>query len=208
MLVGSDRPACAFRGVQLRRVDPRGHKSKISKRHRMPFRVLVLCLSGQGDPPALFVVSSSGGLTLEVISQRSQKGTERLSEIFALCLSPQGKPPPLFVMSSSGGLTLEVISQEPKKAQNAFLGSRLMLVGSDQPACAFLGVQLQRVDPRGHKSKISKRHRTPFRDLRLMLVGSGRPTSAFRGVKYFFLKGSIVVLHCGLLCDKLLRYLL
>ncbi len=47
-----------------------------------------------------------------------------------------------------------------------------------------------------------------FPGSRLMLVGSGRPACAFLCVKYFFLKGSIVVLHCGLLCDKLLRYLL
>ncbi len=50
-----------------------------SKRHRTPFLVLALCLSPQGKPPPLFVVSSSGGLRLEVISQRFQKGTERLS---------------------------------------------------------------------------------------------------------------------------------
>ena len=83
---------------------------------------LVLCLSGQGEPPELFVVSSSGGLRLEVISQRSQKGTERLSEIFALCLSPQGEPPPLFVVSSSGGLTLEVISQVTQKGTERLSG--------------------------------------------------------------------------------------
>ncbi len=47
-----------------------------------------------------FPLSSSGGLRLEVISQRSQKGQERLSEIFALCLSPQGEPPPLFLLHS------------------------------------------------------------------------------------------------------------
>ncbi|KML32792.1 hypothetical protein VL12_13375 [Rossellomorea marisflavi] len=99
-----------------------------------------LMLFAIGQAPLLFVVSSSGGLRLEVISQRSQKGTERLSEIFALCLSPQGKPPPLFAVSSSGGLTLEVISQEPQKAKSAFPGSRLMLVGSDQPASAFRDV--------------------------------------------------------------------
>jgi hypothetical protein len=42
--------------------------------------------------------SSSGGLGLEVISQVSQKGKERLSGCLALCLSSQGEPPPLFVL--------------------------------------------------------------------------------------------------------------
>ena len=101
------------------------------------FGAFALCLSGQPNPPPLFFLSSSGCLRLEVISQRSQKGTERLSEIFALCLSPQGKPPPLFF------------------------------------------VQFRRVDPRGHKPSHPKRHRTPFRVTRLMLVGSAQPASTF-----------------------------
>ncbi len=47
----------------------------------------------------------------------------------------------------------------------------------------FYGVQLWRVDPRGHKSRIPKRPRAPFRHSRLMLVGSKRPASAFLGVQ-------------------------
>jgi hypothetical protein len=35
-------------------------------------------------------------LGLEVISQVTQKGKERLSGLLVLCLSPQGEPPPLF----------------------------------------------------------------------------------------------------------------
>ncbi len=77
----------------------------------------VLCLSGQTDPPALFYMSSSGGLPLEVISQNPQKGKERLSGGFVLCLSGQTDPPALFYVSSSGCLRLEVISQRSQKGQ-------------------------------------------------------------------------------------------
>jgi len=54
-----------------------------------------------------------------------------------------------------------------------------VLVGPDQPASAFLIVQLRGLEARGHKSNLPKRQRTPFRHVRLMLVASGQSPSAF-----------------------------
>jgi hypothetical protein len=55
----------------------------------------------------------------------------------------------------------------------------LMLVASNQAACAFGVVQLRRLEARGHKSNRPKRQRAPFRPVRLMLVASVRATCAF-----------------------------
>ncbi len=138
-----------------------------------------LCLSGQPNPPPLFFMSSSGCLRLEVISQRSQKDQGRLSEIFALCLSPQGKHPPLFFLSSSGCLRLEVISQRSQKGQGRLSEIFALCLSPQGKHPPLFLVQFRRVDPRGHKSKSPKRHRTPFRSLCLMLVGSAQPSSTF-----------------------------
>ncbi len=100
-----------------------------------------LCLSPQGKPPPLFFLSSSGCLRLEVISQRSQKGKGRLSEIFALCLPPQGKPPPLFFVQFRRVDPRGHKPSHPKRHRTPFRVTRLMLVGSAQPASTFLYIR-------------------------------------------------------------------
>jgi hypothetical protein len=62
-----------------------------------------LVLVGPDPPGSAFLVSSSRGLGLEVISQVTQKGKGRLSGLLVLCLSPQCEPLPLFYLSSSAG---------------------------------------------------------------------------------------------------------
>jgi hypothetical protein len=61
--------------------------------------------------------------------------------------------------------------------------TRLMLVAPGRAPSAFRNVQLQRLVPRGHKSRTPKRQRAPFRRSRLMLVGPEQAASAFRNVQ-------------------------
>ena len=49
------QPRSAFLYVQLRRVAPRGHKSKAPKRHRTPFWCLRLMLVGAERPASAFL---------------------------------------------------------------------------------------------------------------------------------------------------------
>jgi len=96
MLVASGQSPSAFRNVQLRRLAPRGHKSRPPKRQRAPFRRSRLMLVGPAQAASAFRDIQLQGLGLEVISQVTQKGKERLFRLLVLCLSPQGKPLPLF----------------------------------------------------------------------------------------------------------------
>jgi hypothetical protein len=54
-----------------------------------------------------------------------------------------------------------------------------VLVGPDQPASAFLVVQLRGLEARGHMSNHPKRQRAPFRMVCHMLVASEQSPSAF-----------------------------
>ncbi len=118
-------------------------------------------------------------------SRRRSRGSSTSSPQESKSLQRKGTDPSsLFFMSSSGGLRFEVISQSPQKGpRTPFRCLRLMLVGAERPASAFLNVQLRRVEARGHKAKKPKRPRTPFRLLRLMLVASERAASAFLHVQ-------------------------
>ncbi len=70
-------------------------------------------------------------------------------------------------------------SRTPKRQRAPFRRSRLMLVGPEQAASAFLHVQLQGLGARGHKPSNPKRQKTPFRVTRLMLVAPEQAPSAF-----------------------------
>ncbi len=132
--------ALRFSIVQLRRVVPlevisQGTQKGIGRLSGF----LALCLSGQPNPPALFLLSSSVRLGLEVISRDGQKGKGRLSVHPVLCLSPQGKRPPLFYCPAPAGCAPRGHkSRNPKRHRTPFRVPRLMLVGAAQPACAFL----------------------------------------------------------------------
>ncbi len=65
------------------------------------------------------------------------KGKERLSGFLSYACRARSSAL-RFSLSSSGGLALEVISPNSKKAKSAFPDFRLMLVGQDRPASAFL----------------------------------------------------------------------
>ncbi len=114
---------------------------------------------------------------------KSPKRPDHPSSAFALCLSGQPDPPPLFYMSSSGCLRLEVISQRSHKGQGRLSEIFALCLSPQGKHPPLFFVQFRRVDPRGHKSKSLKRHRSPFRRLCLMLVGSARPASTFLHVQ-------------------------
>ncbi|MGX1263910.1 hypothetical protein RKD55_001714 [Rossellomorea marisflavi] len=171
-----------FSIVQLRGLEARGHKSKSPKRQRTPFWCLRLMLVASGRAPSAFLLSSSGGLRLEVISRRIQKGKGRLSGFSVLCLSPQSTRLRFSIVQLRGLEARGHKSKSPKRQRTPFWCLRLMLVASGRAPSAFLYVQLRRLEARGHKSKSPKRQRTPFRCLCLMLVASGRAPSAFLSI--------------------------
>ncbi len=108
-------------------------KSLRFDQHLLPCRLLV---TSERAPP-LFVVSSSGGLTLEVISQEPKRPRAPF-QVLVLCLSGQTDPPALFVDVQLRGL--EARGHKPKisKRPRTPLGYlRLMLFSSDQAPSAF-----------------------------------------------------------------------
>ena len=99
----SNQSPSAFRIVQLRRLEARGHKSNKPKRQRAPFRLVCLMLVASERAASAFRIVQLQGLEAHVISQTGQEGKERLHARFVLCHPPLTKALPHFVLSSSGG---------------------------------------------------------------------------------------------------------
>jgi hypothetical protein len=105
--------------------------------------------------------------------------------MFDVCLSGLGEPPLLFCVQLQGLETRGHKSNMPKRQIAPFRHVRLMLVGPERAASAFLCVQLRRLVLRGHKLKRPKRQGAPFRSFHLMLVGPGQAASAFLNILKF-----------------------
>ncbi len=92
-----------------------------SKRQRTPFRISVLCLSGQIERPPLFFPVQLRALGPRGHKPEIQKGRERLSGFLSYACRARSSALRFSFLSSYERLGLEVKVLKPKKAKDAFL---------------------------------------------------------------------------------------
>ncbi len=161
-----------------RRVDPRGLSQRSQKDTERPFRDLRLCLSPQGKPPPLFLMSSSAGYPRGHKS-RTQKGTEAPFWVSRLMLVGVRATRLRFSWCPAPAV-------DPRGHKSRTQKGTERLSGYSPYACRVRATRLRfswcpssgGFDPRGHKSRTQKAHRTPSGS-RLMLVGQGDPPALF-----------------------------